>query len=206
VKKKKRPLGKMASVAATSRPKAKTIKSVMEREKAKRDKYFRDALADYDTEPFFSEWTRNSKRSLGAVLAFLARSYGVVEGFELTNRALRQNMKMDRAGVDISAVVDFSKRASRIAFFDFVLSHNDLSPDARKLTLAMFIAKEFGYEKISAERALERALDGFAENVKQGPVPRVQQPRKITAQKPVKRSISTPKPRPAKPGANPESS
>ena len=199
LKKKKRPLGKMASVDA----KPRTVRSAMEKEQAKRDKYFRDALAEFDTEPFFSEWTRNSKRSLGAVLAFLARSYGVVEGFELTNRALRQNMKMDRAGVDISAVVDFSKRASRIAFFDFVLSHNDLSPDARKLTLAMFIAKEFGYEKISAERALERALDGFAENVKQGPIPRVQRQRKT--EKPAKRSISTPRPRPAKTGPNSES-
>lgn len=189
--KKKRRIGRM-----TAKP--KTIKSAMEKEKLRRDRYFRDALAEFDADPFFAEWQANSKQSLNAILKFLARSFGVVEGFELTNRALKQNMQMERAEVNIRDVVDFSKRAGRIAFFDFVLSHNELSADARKLALAMFIAKEFGYEKIAAEQQLERVLNAFAENVKQPPVP----PReRKKVERPVRRSISTPKPREPKPQA-----
>lgn len=180
--KKKRIAGQIGAKAKLAKP--PTVRAQMEAEAKRREKYFRTALHEFNGEPFLAEWEKGSRSSLNEIMKFLARSYGVVEGFELANRALRQNLKMERANVDVASVVEFSRRAAKIGFFDFVLTRNGLSVDARRMALAMFIAKEFGYEANTAEQLLRQQIDRIGKIKPEGPYPVVR-----NIKKPVKRDM-----------------
>jgi len=175
---------------------ALTTREKMEIEKRKRDQYFKKALFNLDTEPFFRKWLLQSRKSMPQVLDFLASSFGTVEGFELANRAMRENLNMGEAGVDLDIIEEFSKKSSRIAFFEFVLLKNNVSPRWANLAMALFVAKEFGMEKTAGEPLVNKhileALKVISRKKPEGPFPNkrpARAPAKAAAKAPAKRVV-----------------
>lgn len=120
------------------------LKIEIEKQKAKRDAYFSQALSNIDTSSFMKLWDKTSKDTRDEVLDFSAKSFGAIDGFDLANRAIQGPLKMQQAGIDTNIVIDQAEKVAKIAFFDLILKKSELDVKWHDSVMSFFIAKEMG--------------------------------------------------------------
>lgn len=121
-----------------------TLKQQLEEQARQREAFFKTILTDYDTRPFLALWESQSDETRKEVLDFAAKSFGMIDGFELASRTMTGPLDMIEAGIELDEIINSAKNAIRIAFFEVILKNTGLKKKWSDLAMSLFVAREMG--------------------------------------------------------------